>query len=306
MHIVIIGTGGVGGYFGAKLAKANHKVTFVARGAHLAAMQTNGLIIKSIQGDFELKNITATDNITSIQNPDLVLVTTKAEQVKEVAEDISKIINSETMVIPLQNGVLAADELGEYVPTSNIVPGLCQIISKIEAPGVINHFGIDPLIIIGETSNEISARIKKVQKCFLEAGIQLKISKNIKEDLWRKFILICVGGLIALCRCTYGQVRAISETRKMMRAVMQEGLAVSKAVGLDIEPAFIENRMQFIDSFPYEATSSLCRDIWAGKPSEIGSKNGAIVELGKQYRVSTPVNTFICQALMPQENKARN
>lgn len=304
MHIVIIGTGGVGGYFGAKLARAGHQVTFVARGAHLAAMQTNGLSIKSIQGDFKLNNIIATDDIICIQNSDLILVTTKTDQVKEVAEDISKIINNKTIVIPLQNGVLAADELGEYISNGNIIPGLCQIISKIEAPAVINHFGIDPLIIIGEMYNEISPRAKKIQKYFHDAGIELKISENIKEDLWRKFILICVGGLLALCRCTYGEAREIRETRKLMRNVMQEAWAVSKAAGLDIEQTFIEDRMQFIDDLPFEATSSLCRDIWAGKPSEINSKNGAIVQLGEQYGVATPVNTFICHALMPLEKRA--
>ena len=305
MKIAIIGAGGVGAYFGAKLQKAGNEVVFVARGAHLQAIQRDGLKIKSIQGDFVLPKARATDDIKSIQNPDLILVTTKAWQVKEVAAQINEITKENTVVIPLQNGVLAVEDLSTHIPLSNIIPGLCQIISTIEAPGVINHFGIDPRITIGEIDNVKSDRILRIQTIFNEAGIKLKIAENIEEDLWKKFILICVGGLITVCRSTYGEARAIPETRQLIIDLLKETHQVSQAAGIDIRPSYINKMMAFIDSFPPNATSSLCRDVWTGKPSEIESKNGAVVKLGQKYGVETPINRFIYHCVLPMEAKAR-
>lgn len=150
MKIAVIGAGGVGGYFGGRLAKAGYDVTFVARGAHLETLRTRGLTVKSILEDFHIAKIKATENITDIDKPDLIIPCTKAWQIKEIRKDIKKILHPESIILPLQNGISAADELAEEINTSHIIGGLCRIISKIEAPGIINHFAITPSIIFGD------------------------------------------------------------------------------------------------------------------------------------------------------------
>jgi 2-dehydropantoate 2-reductase len=159
MKITIIGTGGVGGYFGGKIAKAGYDVTFVARGEHLKAIQKNGLIVKSILGDFKLYRVKATDRIKDIGAMELIIIGVKAWQVKEVANELKSIVKRKTIVLPLQNGVLATDELKEQISGDNVISGLCRIMSKIESPGVINHFGIEPTIVFAEVDNSKTERI---------------------------------------------------------------------------------------------------------------------------------------------------
>ncbi|MBL4624681.1 MAG: 2-dehydropantoate 2-reductase, partial [Flavobacteriales bacterium] len=265
MKIAIIGSGGVGGYFGAKLARAGNRVTFIARGEHLRQLKANGIKVKSINGNFSINTITATDEISELKSQDLILVTTKAWQVKEVAKQISKIVGETTVVIPLQNGVMATDELADNIPLGDIITGSCQIISKIEVPGIINHFGIDPLITIGEKQGSISPRLENIKRVFDEAQINTRLSKDINADLWKKFIFICVGGLITICRSTYGEVRSVPESRQLIRDVLSEGYAVSQAADINIDANIIEKMMTNIDNLPYNSTSSLCRDVWEGK-----------------------------------------
>ncbi len=156
MKIAIIGTGGVGGYFGGKLAKAGYDVTFLARGEHLSALQQKGLTVKSILGDFAVSPVKVTDRIDAIGLTDLVILSVKAWQVRAISKELLTIINKDTTVLPLQNGVLAANELMENLGRQNIIGGLCRIISKIEAPGVINHFGLEPSILFGELDNTVT------------------------------------------------------------------------------------------------------------------------------------------------------
>lgn len=305
MKIAIIGTGGVGGYFGGKLANEGNDVTFLARGEHLKAMQSKGLTVKSILEDFHVDDIKATDKITELEKPDFIIIGVKAWQIKEVRDDLKKIVHAGSMILPLQNGVLASDELSEAIDRSLVLGGLCQIISKIESPGVINHFGIEPLIVFGELDKTISPRVRQVQKLLESADINARISKDIESDLWKKFIGICVGGLLAVTRTTYGELRQIKETRKMMTELLKEIYLLSQKIGIEIEPLFVEEWVTFVDTFPYESTSSLTRDIWEGKPSELEYQNGTVVKLGKEFDVETPINRFIYNSILPSELKAR-
>lgn len=305
MKIAIIGTGGVGGYFGGKLAQSGHEVTFLARGEHLKAIQEKGLKIKSILGDFIINPARATDSINEIGKVDLVILGVKAWQVKDVAKELKTIINSNTIVIPLQNGVLAAEELSTEINTKNIIGGLCKIISKIESPGIINHFGVEPTIVIGELNGGTSKRISTINKIFNDSGINSKIAEDFSSELWKKFTAICVSGLLAISRSTYGVVRELKETRALMKAVLSEIYAVSQKAGVNLEHNIVEKTMSFIDTYPYDSTSSLTRDVWEGKPSEIEYQNGTVVKLGKKYEVETPVNEFIYSCILPMELKAR-
>ncbi len=305
MKIAIIGTGGVGGYFGAKLAQTGNEVTFLARGEHLKAIQKNGLTVKSILGDFRVENIKATDKISNIEKPDLVIISVKAWQVKGIGEELKPILKSDTTIIPLQNGVLAADELMENIDRKHILGGLCRIISKIEAPGVINHFGVTPTIVFGELDKSKTERLARIQNVFNAAGIESRISDDIEADIWKKFISICVSGLLAVSNTTYGELRELKETRNLMVELINEVYILSKKIGVNIEEGFVDKTVSFIDTYPSDSTSSLTRDVWERKPSEIEYQNGTVVRLGEKYGVATPINRFVYSCILPSELKAR-
>jgi 2-dehydropantoate 2-reductase len=305
MKISIIGTGGVGGYFGGKLAKAGFDVTFLARGEHLKALQYNGLVVKSISGDFKIDHVKTTDKVKDLAQADLIIFGVKAWQLKEMGKELSANINKNTTLLPLQNGVLAIDELKEYFDKRNIIGGLCRIISKIEAPGIINHFGVDPTIVFGEIDNTRSERITQIKNIFDQSGFTSKIADDIQSEIWKKFISICVSGLLAITRSTYGEIREIKETRQLMINLLQEIYALSQKIGIHIETDFLEKTISYIDSFPYESTSSLARDVWEGKPSEIEYQNGTVVKLGEKFGVDTPINRYIYNCILPMELRAR-
>jgi 2-dehydropantoate 2-reductase len=306
MKIAIIGTGGVGGYYGGIMAKTGCDVTFLARGEHLKALKTKGLTVKSFQGDFQIYPVNATDSIASIGKVDLILVTLKAWQVKGMAKELATIVDEDTIVLPLQNGVLAAEELMEGIPPENIVGGLCRIISKVESPGVIHHFGVDPSLVFGELDNRNdTVRITALKALFAQCGLTARVAEDIQAELWKKFISNCLSALLAITRSTYGQIREIPETRQLVIGLLQEIYDLSQVVGIKIESDYVTKAMAIVDSFPYEATSSLTRDVWAGNPSEIEYQNGTVVKLAQKYGVVTPINQFVYGCILPMEKKAR-
>ena len=214
MKIAIIGAGGVGGYFGGKLAHAGYRVTFVARGEHFKAIRENGLKVLSMAGDFVIDRVDVTEEIKNVGKVDLVLVAVKAWQVSEAARQIKDIVDERSTVLPLQNGVMAAQELAAHLDKKNIVGGLCRIISKIEAPGVIRHFGVEPFIAFGELDNKKTDRTARIKALFAEAGIACRVADDIQVELWNKFMAICVSGLLAVTRSTYGPVRDLEGNKE--------------------------------------------------------------------------------------------
>jgi len=305
MKIAIIGTGGVGGYFGAKLAHAGLDVTFLARGEHLRTIKNKGLSVKSILGDFEVEQLKATDSIKNLAGTDLFIIAVKAWQIKEIRDELKEVLRPGNLILPLQNGVMAAEELTEKIDKTHILGGLCRIISKIESPGIINHFGVIPEIVFGELDKQKTDRVVEIHRIFEQAGIKSKVSTDIEADLWKKFIAICVSALLAVTRTTYGELRELKETRDMMIQLLTEIYVLSQKVGVKIAPNFIEKTVAFIDSFPHDSTSSLTRDVWEGKPSEIDYQNGTVVKLGEKLGVDTPINRFVYNCILPGEIKAR-
>jgi len=305
MKITIIGTGGVGGYFGGRLALAGNDVTFIARGAHLNAIKTNGLIVKSTLGEFTIKPAKATSELDVVHYSDLVMICTKAWQVKEIAQQIAPLIGAETMVLPLQNGVLAAEELAEFIPRKHIVGGLCRIFSKIESPGTISHMGADPTILFSELNNEHTERTMWLKYTFETAGLTNIWSDDIQADLWKKFLMICSSALLAVTKTNYGELRSIPETRALLHEMYTEIYNVAIAAGINLPENSVEKTMKAVDTFPPESTSSLTRDVWEGKPSEIEYQNGTVVKFGEKYNVPTPVNRFVYYSILPMEMKAR-
>jgi 2-dehydropantoate 2-reductase len=183
---------------------------------------------------------------------------------------------------------------------------LCRIISKIETPGVIHHFGVDsPKITFGERDNSDSERLQNLKSVFDKAGIASEISPDIEAELWKKFLMICVSGLLAITRTTYGELREMKETRQLMFELFTEIYTLSQKKKIQIEPDFVDKTMKLIDKLPYDSTSSLTRDVWEGKPSEIEYQNGTVVRLGLEHNVETPVNRFVYHCILPMERKAR-
>jgi 2-dehydropantoate 2-reductase len=306
MNIVVIGAGGVGGYFGGKLAKAGFDVTFIARGKHLKAIKEKGLQVKSVLGDFKV-HPEVLENIQDIKNPDLVILGVKSWQVLGIADQLKSVITPITMVLPLQNGADNADTLLSVLPKENVLAGLSKIVSKVESPGVINHFAFEPEIIFAEYNSEDTIRIKELNAVFDKAGFKNTLSKDIQLDIWRKFLFITmVSGIGAITRVIYKYLQQSDEIKEIIWKTGEEVVSVANAKGILLKKQDIENSMQaFINSVP-NTTASMQRDMMEGKPSELENFNGYIVDQGKQLGIETPTNAFIYHCLLPQEMKARS
>lgn len=293
MKIGIIGTGGVGGYFGARLASSGNEVKFIARGKHLQAIKENGLIVKSIKGDFHINSVMVSDNISDLSDSELIILGIKAWQVKETAAVLAKTLNKDAIILPLQNGVLAVDELIGYFDTNQILGGLCMIFSSIESHGVINHQGLEPSITFGELDKSVKERTTHLKEVFEKAGIKCTLSCDIEAAIWKKFILICLSGLGAIANSGYGLLRETPETRQLIIDVLTEVSLVAKAKNVKLDDNIVEESLSIVDNYPADSMSSLTRDVLNGNPSEIEYQNGTIVRFGKELGVKTPVNQFI-------------
>ena len=305
MNIVVVGAGGVGGYFGGKLAHAGFDVTFIARGKTLQAIKLNGLKVKSVNGDFVV-HPKVTDDIKELKNSDLVILGVKSWQVEAIAKELKDVISKQTMILPLQNGADNADRLRNILPHENVLAGLCKIVSKIEAPGVINHFAFEPEIVFGEYDGKLTSRVKKVKSAFNKAGFKSTISENIQLDIWKKFLFITtISGIGAITRVVYGEIRKDDYLRQIMYQTANEIVAIANAKGVVLTNSDIEMTLKIIDNFNHGTTASMQRDFMAGRPSELENFNGYIVKQGKELHVLTPANSFIYHCLLPQERKAR-
>jgi|TARA_B110000908_G_C10248789_1_gene450556 2-dehydropantoate 2-reductase len=305
MKIIVYGAGGVGGYFGGKLQHAGYDVTLIARGKHLEAIQKNGLQVKSINGDFTVFP-KATDDVSSISNPDLIVLGVKSWQIPSIANFLKPIINENTLVLPLQNGADNAEKLLETLDKKNVLAALCRIVSKVESPGVINHFAFEPEVVFAENDNKETQRVKKVKMIFDKAGFKNSISNDIHLDIWRKFLFITiVSGVGALTREVFGVLKQDESIRKIMIDSGIEIMKIANAKGISITQKDIDNAMKSFDNSGYNTTASMQRDFMDGKPSELENFNGYVVKQGLLLGIETPINSFIYHCLLPQENKAR-
>jgi len=299
MRIVIFGTGGVGGYFGGRLAQAGEDVTFVARGEHLRAIKANGLKIDSSSGAFVVFPAKATDNASEIGEVDLVILGVKAWQVPEAARAIKPLVGPNTTVVPMENGVDAVPQLVAELGSKNVIGGLCRIVSFVVAPGHIRHTGFTPSIIIGELDNERSDRIRRIEQVFKHAGLDTTIAADIQVALWTKFLFIAsFSGVGAIANAPAGVLRSDPKWRGLMLSAMQEIYALAHARGVDLPPDSVDKVMAAVDGLPADTTSSMQRDIAAGKPSELDSQNGAVVRMAREAGVEVPTHTLIYETLV--------
>lgn len=298
MRIAIFGTGGVGGYFGGRLAQAGENVTFIARGDHLRAIKTNGLRVDSTDGDFVIRPAQATDDVNDAGEVDLVILGVKAWQVPGAARAIKPLVGSNTTVLPLQNGVDAVGQLVHELGPDNVIGGLCRIVSYVVEPGHIRHAGFAPSIIIGELDNRRTERIAKIEQVLNAAGLPTTVAADIQVALWTKFLFIAsFSGVGAVADAPAGIIRSDPKWRAQILSAMEEIYALAHARGVKLPPDSIDKVMASVDALPEEATSSMQRDIAAGKPSELDSQNGAVVRMAREAGVDVPTHTFIYQTL---------
>lgn len=306
MRIAIFGTGGVGGYFGGRLAQTGADVTFIARGEHLRAIQDRGLRVESPGGDFTIHPAKATADANEVGQFDLVILGVKAWQVAEAARAIKPMLESKTTVLPLQNGVDAVGQLTAELRHDQVIGGLCKIVSFVVGPGQIRHAGFAPSVIIGELDNRRSDRVVAIERLFNDAGIATTIAADIQAALWLKFLFIAsFSGVGAMANAPAGVLRSNPELRAQMLRAMEEIYALAYARNINLPPNSTETVMAGIDALPEDATSSMQRDIAAGKPSELESQNGAVVRMARESGVEVPTHELIYAKLKPLEGKAR-
>ena len=306
MRIAVFGAGAVGGYFGGRLAESGQDVIFIARGAHLRAMQSEGLRVDSINGDFTVYPARTSDDPGRVGEVEAVLLGVKAWQVPEAALAMRPLIGQDTCVVPLQNGVDAPSQIAAVLGKGAVLGGLCRIASHVAGPGYIRHTGIEPAIAFGELDNRPSDRALRLKTAFEKAGVRADIPVDIQAAIWEKFIFIAsISGLGAVMGAPIGVTRRLPETRQMLKQVIQEIVTVSKGRQIKLDEGVTDKVLAIIDKLPEETMASMQRDILEGRPSELGSQNGAVVRLGLEGGIPTPANTFIYNSLLPKELRAR-
>jgi len=307
MKFAIFGTGGVGGYFGGRLAQIGQDVTFIARGNHLASIRDSGLRVDSISGNFVIKPASATDSPQSVGEVDCVIVATKAWQLVEAIQGIKPLVGKRTMVLPLLNGIDHLDLLLDAFGIDRVLGGLCRISSFIAEPGHINHVGVKPYIAFGELLHDLSDRVKNLKTIFSGiTDVDIEIPTDIHVAMWEKFILICsTSGMGAVTRQPFGVFRAMPESRTMLKTSIEETIRVGQARGVNLPANLVDTVMKRIDGFPETMVASMQKDIMEGRPSELESQTGAVVRMGRALGIPTPTHQFIYACLLPLERKAR-
>lgn len=306
MKIAVMGTGGVGGYFGGRLARAGHDVTFIARGAHLDALRAHGLRVDSTAGDFVVSPVHATSDPGEVGTVDAVIVAVKSWQLPGAAQALRPMIADETVVLPLLNGVEAADVLSQAVGPGRTLGGLCRILAAIEGPGHIRHAGMEPSVVLGELDGAPSERARRLHAAFAEAGVRTTLADDVQVAIWEKFMLIATwSGIGAVTRAPVGVWRALPGTRALAEAALREVQMLAQARGVNVATAAVARTLEFIDGVPQGGIASMQRDIMQGRPSELEAQSGAIVRLASEAGVSVPTHAFLYHTLVPQERAAR-
>ena len=307
MRIIIYGAGAVGGYYGARLAQAGEDVVFVARGRQLEALRSGGLRVESIAGDVALERVTATDDPASLGRTDAALITTKTWQVEAAGRALRPAVGPGTVVVPLQNGVESATQLERSLPAEAVAGGLTRILCELVEPGLIRHTGIDPVIVMGERDGRRTGCCDRLAEALERApGVSVAVSGDIEAELWHKLLLMApVSGVCAVARMPLGTVRSIPPARELLRRAMEETAAVAAARGIRLPDGAIEGALSFFDGLPPGSIPSMHRDIANGRPSELEQLSGAVVRLGRECGVATPVHQFMYAALLPSELAAR-
>lgn len=298
MRITIMGSGGVGATFGARLASAGCDVSFVARGRHLTAIREHGLRVESALGNLHLQQVQVTDDPATIGGADLVLLAVKLWDTEAAAKAIGPLVGPDTVVISLQNGVLKDELLSRALGAEAVAGGVCYIAAAIAEPGLVRHTGTMARLVFGEHSGQRSDRLARFAAACERAGIDHEISPDISRTTWEKFVfLVGMSGSTATMRAPIGRIRDNPAARAFLRDTMAEVEAVARAEGIALPPDYAANRLAFCDQLPGGMSSSMAGDLERGHRLEVPWLSGDVVARGARFGIATPCNRAVADIL---------
>jgi 2-dehydropantoate 2-reductase len=305
MRIAIVGSGGLGGYYGGLLARTGHEVTFIARGAHLAALREKGLQVISVHGDFHVAPVRATADPAEAGPVDLVLVCVKTPAIDAAAKAARAMVGPDTVVMGLQNGIDAAERIGAAVGMDHVLGAVTWIAANIEAPGVIRQLSTFRRIVLGELDGRDTPRLQRTVEALRRMGITIEPTGAIRKVMWTKFVFIAgFSGVGTVARLEVGGYRSVPETRAMMTRMMREVEALARAAGVELDRDVVDQALAVIDGAAPAMKTSMQRDMEAGRPSELESMIGVITRKGRELGVATPTADLVYAALLPLELNA--
>jgi 2-dehydropantoate 2-reductase len=298
MKICVIGSGGVGGYFGGRLAAAGNDVRFIARGAHLAALRANGLRLESAVGAAHVHPVHATDDPAALGPCDLVVIAVKLWSTADAVEAAASVMGDDSAIVSFQNGVEAVPLLCERFGRGRVLGGVAQISAVIESPGVIRHNGTIQRLVFGELDGRRSPRIEAFLATCLGAGIDALVSDDIERAIWEKFVfLVGLSGMTTLTRCPIGPIRENPTTRALLLEVMSEAEELGRVRGMRLPDDCAACQLAFMDKLPGDLVASMLGDLRRGNPLELEWLSGTVARVGKALGISVPANSFIRAAL---------
>ncbi|MHB8776709.1 MAG: ketopantoate reductase family protein [Anaerolineales bacterium] len=306
MKTMIMGSGGVGAYYGGLLAQQGNDVIFIARGAHLQALRANGLQVKSVHGDFHIVPVKATDTPAEAGVVDLILFCVKTYNTDEAVKAIQPAIGAQTVVMSLQNGVDAPERIGKITGMEHVLGGVTHISSALEAPGVVKQVSQFRRIAFGELDGSISPRAQGIDEVLRSTGITVEITRDIRKVLWTKLVFIsAASGLGSLTRLSMGNYRSVPETRTMIVSLMREVEATARAQDIALDTDVVEKSLKFMDDAAPHIKASMQLDVEASRRTELESMIGVIGRRGRELGVPTPVAGMVYASLLPGEIAAR-
>jgi 2-dehydropantoate 2-reductase len=306
MRIAVMAAGAVGGYFGARLAAAGHDVSFIARGAHLAAIRDQGLTVESALGDLHLKNAQVTSDPQSVGAVDIVLFAVKLWDTETAAQAARPLVGAETRLITLQNGIDSVERIAPILGQDNVVGGTAHIATVIAAPGVVRHTSSFARLRCGRIDGHPDRQLIAFAEAAQKAGIEIAVSDAIDLDRWKKFVfLVALSGATAATRQPLGPIRADPDTRALFIDLMREVSALGRAKGIPLAPEFIDEQIKFADAAPHEFKASMLHDLEAGRRLELDWLAGKVMTLGRDLGVPTPANEAVYKVLKLHRMGAR-
>lgn len=306
-RFAIIGAGALGCYFAALMTKAGHDVALIARGRHLEAIQREGIHVEDLAESYRAAPGRVTDRPGDVGPVDAVVLTVKAWQVPEAANEMRPLVTSGTRVLPLQNGIETWGDLAKVLGDEAPLMGLCRVVCALTAPGHVRHVGTEARVAMGERGGAgLSGNAAALAATLKASGIHVDNPENMRTALWEKLMFIAgVSGTGAVTRANVGEMRACPPTRDLLQQILGEVASVAQATGVPLAGDSVGRAMAFVDAMAPASTASMHRDISEGRPSELEAIIGVVVRLGREARIATPATTFVYASLLPQEQRAR-
>jgi 2-dehydropantoate 2-reductase len=299
LRIAIMGSGGVGGYFGARLQKGGADVVFIARGAHLAAMRADGLTVESPHDPIRLPKVNATDDPSEIGTVDIVLFAVKLWDTESAARSLKPIVGPDTGIISLQNGVQKDNVLRGIFGADAVMGGAAYMATTIGRPGIIVQTGAMQRMVFGEYDGRRSKRAQALLDAAQAGGINAEISDDIRRALWEKYVfLVALSGATTSMRVPLGPIRRNPRTRQFTLDLMREAVAVGRAQGVALPEDFVAQRIAFLEGLPDDMTSSMHHDLQRGQRLEVAWLSGGVAEMGAALGMPTPANRAVYDILV--------